>query len=393
MASKAVTKFKPDWAKLAKQVVASDIPKINKLKSTVDSVAIRVSSLPNSLPQIDWSHYKQHASDPKLVEEIEKKYATIKVEAPKAPTSRLNDRLKLPPWLKREVPKGENYFKLKDDVRKLGLSTVCEEAKCPNIGECWGQTSTATIMLMGDTCTRGCRFCSVKTSRKPPPLDPNEPVNVAKAIGQWGLDYVVLTTVDRDDLPDGGANHFASTVINLKKFNSNVMVECLTGDFSGQLNMVEIVAKSGLDVYAHNIETTEKFTPFVRDMRAGYRQSLSVLEAAKKFGSDHLASSNRGDTQRFLTKSSIMLGFGESDDEIKQTMKDLRLADVDCLTLGQYMQPTKRHLKVREYVTPEKFEEWREFGDQLGFLYTASGPLVRSSYKAGEYLLRKISRK
>lgn len=298
------------------------------------------------------------------------------------------DRLKLPPWLKREVPKGENYFRLKKDVKRLNLSTVCEEAKCPNIGECWGKTSTATIMIMGDTCTRGCKFCSVKTSRKPPPLDPHEPENVAKAIGAWGLDYVVLTTVDRDDLADGGANHFASTVKHLKNFNSNIMVECLTGDFGGQLDMVGLVAQSGLDVYAHNIETTEKFTPFVRDYRAGYRQSLNVLEAAKKFGQQHI--DDLGNKRRFLTKSSIMLGFGETDDEIKQTLEDLRSANVDCVTLGQYMQPTKRHLKVKEYVTPEKFNEWKEYGDKLGFLYTASGPLVRSSYKAGEYLLKQL---
>lgn len=312
-----------------------------------------------------------------------------------------HDRLALPPWLKRQIPKGENYFKLKKDLERLNLSTVCEEAKCPNIGECWGETSTATIMLMGDTCTRGCRFCSVKTSKKPPPLDPNEPESVAKAIGLWGLDYVVLTTVDRDDLPDGGANHFASTVKHLKKYSPNIMVECLTGDFAGQLDMVKIMAKSGLDVFAHNIETTEKFTPFVRDMRAGYRQSLTVLEHAKKYGIEHLESIQKNinsDTianninRKFLTKSSIMLGFGESDDEIKQTLKDLRLAGVDCVTLGQYMQPTKRHLKVKDYITPEKFDEWKNYGDQIGFLYTASGPLVRSSYKAGEYLLKKLAR-
>lgn len=302
----------------------------------------------------------------------------------------------MPAWLKRQVPKGQNYFRLKNDLKNLNLSTVCEEARCPNIGECWGETSTATIMLMGDTCTRACRFCSVKTSRKPPPLDPKEPENVAKAIGMWGLDYVVLTTVDRDDLPDGGANHFASTVRHLKEYSPDVMVECLTGDFGGQLDLVKIVAQSGLDVFAHNIETIEKFTPFVRDVRAGYRQSLKVLESAKDYGSDSLrASSDLGEKvdARFLTKSSLMLGFGESDEDIKQTLKDLRLADVDCVTLGQYMQPTKRHLKVRQYVTPEKFDEWKAYGDQLGFLYTASGPLVRSSYKAGEFLLRKLARR
>lgn len=289
------------------------------------------------------------------------------------------ERLRLPPWLKREVPKGEKYFKLKNDLRKLKLSTVCEEAKCPNIGECWGGTATATIMIMGDTCTRGCKFCSVKTSRNPPPLDPNEPENVAKAISKWGLDYVVLTTVDRDDLPDGGASHFASTVGHLRKYKADIMIECLTGDFAGQLDMVKLVAKSGLDVFAHNIETTEKFTPFVRDLRAGYRQSLRVLEAAKNHG-------------KVLTKSSLMLGFGESDEDVKQTLNDLKLANVDCVTLGQYMQPTKRHLKVKEYISPDKFDEWSEYANQLGFLYTASGPLVRSSYKAGEYLLKKLAR-
>lgn len=305
------------------------------------------------------------------------------------------DRLKLPSWLKREVPKGENYFKLKNQLKNLNLSTVCEEAKCPNIGECWGETSTATIMLMGNTCTRACKFCSVKTSRKPPPLDPKEPENVARAIKLWGLDYVVLTTVDRDDLIDNGAEHFASTVKHLKEYIPDIMVECLTGDFGGKADLVKIVAQSGLDVFAHNIETTEKFTPFVRDIRAGYRQSLSVLELAKKFGSERLHQlENDNDRRihrgRFLTKSSIMLGFGESDDEVKQALKDLRLANVDCVTLGQYMQPTKRHLKVKQYVTPEKFAEWKAYGDHLGFLYTASGPLVRSSYKAGEYLLKKL---
>lgn len=301
--------------------------------------------------------------------------------------------LRLPQWLRREVPKGENYFRLKKDLEKLKLSTVCQEAKCPNIGECWGKTSTATIMLMGSTCTRACRFCSVKTSKTPPPLDPEEPANVAKAIGKWGLDYVVLTTVDRDDLADGGANHFAKTVQYLKEYKPDIMVECLTGDFGGQEEMVKIVAQSGLDVYAHNIETTERFTPFVRDGRAGYRQSLKVLEDAKRFGSERVEMLKVSDSKkvhrRFLTKSSIMLGFGESDEEVKQALRDLRTAGVDCVTLGQYMQPTKKHLKVKEYVTPEKFNEWKSFGDQLGFVYTASGPLVRSSYKAGNHLLKQ----
>lgn len=300
--------------------------------------------------------------------------------------------LKLPSWAKRPVPKGENYFKLKNKLKELNLATVCQEAKCPNISECWSTNPTATIMLMGDTCTRGCRFCSVKTSKKPPPLDPFEPYNVASAISSMGLDYVVITTVDRDDLPDGGANHFAKTVKHLKQTSPNLIVECLTGDFAGQLDMVRIMAESGLDVFAHNVETTEKFTPYVRDPRASYRQSMKVLEMAKKFGSDYLKNKSDLESHRFVTKSSLMLGFGETDEEIRQTLKDLRSIDVDCVTLGQYMQPTKRHLKVKEYVTPEKFDEWKDYCDQLGFLYTASGPLVRSSYRAGEFYLKAIAR-
>uniref|UniRef100_A0A4X2KIL3 Lipoyl synthase, mitochondrial n=1 Tax=Vombatus ursinus TaxID=29139 RepID=A0A4X2KIL3_VOMUR len=249
------------------------------------------------------------------------------------------ERLSLPPWLKTEIPIGKNYNKLKNTLRNLNLHTVCEEARCPNIGECWGggehATATATIMLMGDTCTRGCRFCSVKTARKPPPLDSNEPYNTAKAIAEWGLDYVVLTSVDRDDLPDGGAEHFAKTVLHLKERK-------------------------------------------VRDPRANFNQSLQVLKHAKKV------------QPGVISKTSIMLGLGETDEQVYSTMKALREADVDCLTLGQYMQPTKRHLKVEEYITPEKFKYWEKIGNELGFYYTASGPLVRSSYKAGEFFLKNL---
>ncbi|KAK3856760.1 hypothetical protein Pcinc_036932 [Petrolisthes cinctipes] len=289
-------------------------------------------------------------------------------------------RLRLPPWLKREIPLGESYSKLKADLRGLNLHTVCEEARCPNIGECWGgnddNVSTATIMLMGDTCTRGCRFCSVKTARRPPPLDPNEPVNTATAITKWGLNYVVLTSVDRDDISDGGSSHFAETVRELKRQNSSILVECLVPDFGGNQTSVATIAGSGLDVFAHNIETVESLTPRVRDPRARYRQSLSVLEHAKV--------AENG----LLTKSSIMLGLGETDQEVMQTLKDLRSAGVDCVTLGQYMQPTKRHLRVAEYITPEKYQHWEKVGQDLGFLYTASGPLVRSSYRAGELFLK-----
>jgi len=288
-------------------------------------------------------------------------------------------RLRLPPWLKTEIPVGKNFSKIKDDLRGLGLATVCEEARCPNIGECWGgESSTATIMLMGDTCTRGCRFCSVKTARKPPPLDPNEPEKTAAAIVKWGLDYIVITSVDRDDIPDGGAAHIAKTVKSIKDLKATQMVEVLTPDFGGNLDCVELVANAGLDVFAHNIETIERLTPFVRDPRAKYRQSLKVLEHVKKVQPD------------LVTKTSIMLGLGEKDEEVEQTMQDLRNVGVDCLTLGQYMQPTKRHLKVVEYVTPEKYAHWEKRGIELGFLYTASGPLVRSSYKAGEFFIKNI---
>lgn len=291
-------------------------------------------------------------------------------------------RLRLPPWLKTEIPQGKNFSRIKEQLRDLNLHTVCEEARCPNIGECWGGgqhgTATATIMLLGDTCTRGCRFCSIKTSRAPPAPDRQEPVKTAQAIASWGLDYVVLTSVDRDDLPDGGAAHFAQTVREIKQRNSRILVECLVPDFGGNIDCVKTIVDSGLDVYAHNVETVEALTPFVRDHRAKYRQTMKVLKAAKEYNPD------------LITKSSIMLGLGETDEEVHQTMKDLREHGVDCVTLGQYMQPTKKHLKVVEYVTPEKFKHWETVGNELGFLYTASGPLVRSSYKAGEFFISSI---
>ncbi|XP_068606766.1 lipoyl synthase, mitochondrial [Brachionichthys hirsutus] len=295
------------------------------------------------------------------------------------------ERLRLPPWLKTEIPIGKNYNKLKNTLRDLNLHTVCEEARCPNIGECWGggeyATATATIMLMGDTCTRGCRFCSVKTARKPPPLDPNEPCNTAKAIAAWGLDYVVLTSVDRDDVADGGAEHFAKTVSILKERDRQILVECLTPDFRGDLAAVEKIALSGLDVYAHNVETVRELQRHVRDPRANFDQSLSILKHAKKV------------KPTLLTKTSIMLGLGETNQQILDTLTELREAGVDCLTLGQYMQPTKRHLKVEEYITPERFAHWEKVGNDMGFVYTASGPLVRSSYKAGEFFLKNLLKK
>lgn len=240
-------------------------------------------------------------------------------------------------------------------------------------------------MIMGDTCTRGCRFCSVKTSRAPPPLDLEEPNKVAEAVSSWGLDYVVLTSVDRDDLDDQGSEHFRKVVQKLKQLTTakgkNLIVEALTPDFQGDLDLVTAVATSGLDVYAHNVETVERLTPRVRDRRAGYDQSMKVLAHVKTVNPD------------VLTKTSIMLGLGETDDEVRTTLEDLRSNDCDVVTFGQYLQPTKKHLPVKEYVTPEKFEEWRVVAEEeLGFKYCASGPLVRSSYKAGEFFLKNMVR-
>ncbi|KAH6900792.1 mitochondrial Lipoyl synthase [Thelonectria olida] len=295
---------------------------------------------------------------------------------------------RLPEWLKTPIPAGNNNFKsIKKDLRGLGLHTVCEEARCPNISECWGgsdkSAATATIMLMGDTCTRGCRFCSVKTNRKPQPLDPHEPENTAEALARWGLGYVVLTSVDRDDLADGGAQHFAETIRRIKQKKPTLLVEALTGDFRGDLDMVKIVAESGLDVYAHNVETVEELTPYVRDRRATFRQSLKVLEEVKKV---------RG-KEGIITKTSIMLGLGEQEHEVQAALEELRKVDVDVVTFGQYMRPTKRHLKVEKYVTPDEFEMWRKRALDMGFLYCASGPLVRSSYKAGESFIENVLRK
>ena len=229
--------------------------------------------------------------------------------------------------------------------------------------------------------TRGCMFCAVNTASTPPPPDPFEPFQTAEAVVKWGVDYIVLTSVDRDDLPDGGAQHFAHTVELLKMKKPELLVECLVSDFQGAQNSVATLARSGLDVYAHNMETVERLQPFVRDTRANYRQSLCTLAHAKET------------TPSLYTKTSLMLGLGETDDEVVQTMKDLRNIDVDVVTFGQYLRPTERHLSVVEYVTPEKFEYFKKVGQDLGFKYVASGPLVRSSYKAGEFYLQHMIQK
>ncbi|KAL3684387.1 hypothetical protein R1sor_002409 [Riccia sorocarpa] len=298
--------------------------------------------------------------------------------------------IKKPAWLRQRAPQGDRYEELKGSLSTLKLNTVCEEAQCPNIGECWNGgggaggegdgIGTATIMLLGDTCTRGCRFCAVATSRTPAPPDPMEPENTAKAIASWGVGYVVLTSVDRDDMPDGGSDHFARTVKTLKALKPEILVECLVSDFRGDLSAVTHVANSGLDVFAHNIETVKRLQRIVRDPRAGYEQSMGVLKHAKEA------------KEGMVTKSSIMLGLGETDDEVKQTMQDLRAVGVDIVTLGQYLQPTPLHLTVKEYVTPEKFDYWKEYGESIGFRYVASGPLVRSSYRAGEFFVESMIR-
>ena len=274
-----------------------------------------------------------------------------------------------PPWLRVKVGGGENYRKVKQTVTEHKLATVCEESHCPNIGECWNH-GTATIMLMGAVCTRACRFCAVDTGNPQGRLDANEPAHAAESVALMELRYVVLTSVDRDDLADGGAAHYAACVRAIRARNPETAVEALTPDFSGDRAAVATVVNSGLQVFAQNVETVERLTHTVRDPRAGYQQTLNVLQAAKQIN------------PQVLTKSSLMVGLGETEEEVRQAMRDLRAHQVDLVTLGQYLRPTKNHLPVEEWVTPEKFERYREFGLSLGFTEVAAGPLVRSSYRA-----------
>lgn len=280
-----------------------------------------------------------------------------------------------PPWLRVRIGGGAAYEAVKNTVRENNLATVCEESHCPNIGECWNH-GTATIMLMGSVCTRACRFCAVDTGNPNGWLDPDEPVHAAQSVQLMGLRYVVLTSVDRDDLVDGGAGHYAACIRAIKSLNPYTAVEALTPDFAGQLDAVETVVTSGLEVFAQNLETVRRLTYEVRDPRAGYEQTLAVLEHAKQCGDG------------ILTKSSLMLGLGESDDEIRASMEDLRSHEVDVLTLGQYLRPTLNHLPVSRWVHPDEFDQYRQWGLALGFTEVASGPLVRSSYRADRILER-----
>ncbi len=287
-------------------------------------------------------------------------------------------RLPKPAWLKVPFPSGERFHWIQAQARTLQLSTVCEEASCPNIGECWN-SGTATFMVMGDTCTRGCRFCNVKTSKLPPALDAEEPRKLAETIEQMQLGYVVLTTVDRDELPDQGAGHIARCIKATLRAKPALLIEILMPDFRGELSLVQQVIDANPAVLAHNLETVERLTPRVRDPRATYAQSLKVLAYLKQ------------QAPQKYTKSSLMVGLGETREEILAAMQDLRAVGVDFLTIGQYLQPSTRHLAVERFVTPEEFSELENLGLQMGFDYVAAGPLVRSSYKAAEfYIERKI---
>ncbi len=291
----------------------------------------------------------------------------IKVKGEAAPATRK------PSWLRAPMPAGERFDELRAVVREHRLATVCEEAKCPNIGECWNH-GTATIMLMGEVCTRACRFCAVDTGNPRGWLDAEEPANVARTVELMGLKYVVLTSVNRDDLADGGAAHYAACVRAIKERTPAVAVEALTPDFQGVTGDVETVVDSGLSVFAQNVETVRRLTHPVRDPRAGYDQTIAVLAHAKAH------------RPAVLTKTSLMLGLGETEAEIHEVIADLRGARVDILTLGQYLRPTPNHLAVERFVTPDEFARYRAAALAAGFLECVSGPLVRSSYRAERVL-------
>ncbi len=281
-----------------------------------------------------------------------------------------------PPWLKVRHPGGAPYAEVKSSLRELGLNTVCEQARCPNLGECWG-CSTATFLILGEVCTRGCRFCAIATG-KPDAVEPDEAERVARAVQRWGLSYVVLTSVDRDDLPDGGAEHFARTVKAVRAVCPGTRVEVLTPDFSANRQAIAAVLAAGPSVFAHNVEVVERLTPFARDRRASYARSIEVLRIAKELRPDG------------VTKSSLMLGLGESDEEVRSCLRDLREVGVGAVTLGQYLQPSQRCLPVEDYVTPQAFEAWAKEALAMGFSVVASGPLVRSSYRAGELAIEAL---
>ena len=290
----------------------------------------------------------------------------------------MEQRLAKPQWLKIKITTTDNFSNIKNTLNQHNLHTVCEEAHCPNISECWNG-GTATFMLMGDVCTRGCRFCAVKTGNPMQKLDEEEPKKLAQALKEIKLfDYVVLTSVNRDDLEDGGSSHFAECIKEIKKAYPGIIVEVLIPDFKGDVKALKKIADAKPEVIAHNIETVEGLQKKIRDARANYKQSLSVLENVKKLN------------PRIFTKSSIMLGLGETDEEVLQSMKDLRAINVDILTIGQYLRPTNWHIPINSFIAPEKFEYFRQKALELGFLFCASGPFVRSSYRAGELFVKNV---
>ncbi len=285
---------------------------------------------------------------------------------------------KKPDWLRVRLPGGERYQHLQETFRRLDLHTVCEEARCPNVGECWGE-GTATLMILGETCTRGCRFCAVRSGNPAGVVDSREPENVGRALGQLDLAYVVLTMVDRDDLPDGGAGHVARTVQRIKEHSPDLLVETLVGDFQGVRRDVETVVVEGRpDVFAHNVEVVPELQRKMRDARCSFERSMDVLRWAKETGAN-------------VTKSSLMVGCGETTAQVLEAMRRLREeGDVDVLTIGQYLRPSKKHAEVARYVEPAEFDAWRDAGMEMGFRFVASGPLVRSSYRAAEAFLKGI---
>jgi lipoyl synthase len=282
-----------------------------------------------------------------------------------------------PEWLSIRPASTEKYSAVKKTVASLGLHTVCTEAHCPNITECWSG-GTATFMVLGDKCTRGCKFCSVMKSAKGSGVDPKEPENLAFAIKEWGLSYVVITSVCRDDMPDQGAGHFAECVTAIKNTNKDTMVEVLIPDFRGEESCLKRILDSNPDVVGHNIETVERLSPDIRDRRASYRQSLEVLKMVKELN------------PKRYTKSAMMLGIGEKEEEVIKSMEDLRSVGVDFLAIGQYLQPSDSHVTVKEYVTPERFDSLKRKAMQMGFRYVAAGPFVRSSYRAGEHFVEAM---
>jgi lipoic acid synthetase len=278
-----------------------------------------------------------------------------------------------PEWLKVKLPQGDDFKDIRDNLREKGLATVCEEAKCPNISECWS-ARTATVMILGDTCTRACKFCNVKTGNPKGFLNPEEIDNTSKMVGLMSLRYVVITSVDRDDLPDHGASHFAAVVERVHKDHPETKVEVLIPDFAGDEERMHLLAKSNPFVVAQNVETVKRLTHPVRDPRAGYEKTLDCL----KFYKTHYP--------HIQTKTSLMMGLGETWIEIQETLDDIKAAGVDIVTFGQYLQPSKRHLNVEKFYTPEEFEELKRMALKMGFKFVASGPLVRSSYKASDFL-------